>query len=74
VKSPATVIQEILAEAKKIAPGLDQGNVTLRVNQEVAKVLKSRDNSYLEELETILRRPVLVKGDPLLHQEKFDFN
>ncbi len=74
VKSPATVIQEILAEAKKIAPGLDQGNVTLRVNQEVAKVLKSRDNSYLEELESILRRPVLVKGDPLLHQEKFDFN
>jgi ribonuclease G len=40
----------------------------------VARVLKSRDNSYLEELEGILRRPVLVKGDAQLHQEKFDFN
>jgi ribonuclease G len=27
---------------------------------------------YLEELEEILGRPVLVTSDPLLHQEKFD--
>jgi hypothetical protein len=33
-----------------------------------------RDNSFLEEIETLLRRPVLIKGDPQLHQEKFDFN
>jgi len=26
----------------------------------------------LEELEDILGRPVLVKGDPTLHHEKFD--
>ena len=29
-------------------------------------------NDYLEELEEILRRPVLVTGDPLLHPEKWD--
>jgi ribonuclease G len=46
--------------------------VILRVNPEVAKTLKSTQNRYLEELEAILRRPVLVKGDPLLHVEKFD--
>ena len=47
-------------------------DVVLRVNPEVAKVLKSTDNNYLEELEEMLGRPVLVTGDPLLHQEKFD--
>jgi len=38
----------------------------------VAKVLKSNQNSYLQEIEEILDRTVLVKSDPLLHQEKFD--
>ncbi len=36
----------------------------LRVHPDVAKVLKAKDNQYLEELEEILARPVLVKGDP----------
>ncbi len=74
VKSVETMVLEILTEAKKIARTLETGSVTLRVNPELARVLKSRENRYLEELEGILRRPVLVKGDPQLHQEKFDFN
>jgi ribonuclease G len=44
----------------------------LRVHPDVAKLLKSNQNKYLEELEEILRRPVLVRADPLLHHEKFD--
>jgi len=44
----------------------------LRVHPDVAKVLKAKDNQYLEELEEILGRPVLVKGDLTLHNEKFD--
>ena len=40
----------------------------LRVNPEVAKVLKSNHNSYLQEIEEILGKSVLVKSDPLLHQ------
>jgi hypothetical protein len=42
------------------------------VNPEVAKVLKSNKNDNLQELEQILGRTVLVKSDPLMHQEKFD--
>jgi ribonuclease G len=38
----------------------------------VAKVLKASSNKYLEELEEILGRPVLVTGDAALHHEKFD--
>ena len=43
-----------------------------RVNPEVARVLKSNQNSFLQELEEILGRTVIVKTDALLHQEKFD--
>lgn len=71
-KSVQTVIGEILQEAHKIARAVEGNDVTLRVNPEVAKVLKSSQNSYLQELEEILGRTVLVKSDPLLHQEKFD--
>jgi ribonuclease G len=72
VKSVTTLIGEILTEAQKIARAVEGNDVTLRVNPEVAKVLKSHQNSYLQELEEILGRTVLVKSDPLLHQEKFD--
>jgi ribonuclease G len=72
VKSVQTVIGEILVEAQKIARAVEGNSVMLRVNPEVAKVLKSNQNSYLQEVEEILGRTVLVKSDPLLHQEKFD--
>jgi ribonuclease G len=72
VKSVQTVIGEILVEAQKISKTLDGKDAMLRVHPDVAKVLKAKDNQYLEELEEILARPVLVKGDPTLHNEKFD--
>jgi ribonuclease G len=72
VKSPQTVVGEVLIEAHKIARAVEGKDVLLRVNPEVAKLLKSNQNSYLQELEEILGRTVIVKSDPLLHQEKFD--
>ncbi len=72
VKSVQTVIGDILQEAVKIAPAIETPNAVLRVHPEVARVMKSTGNSYLEELEEILRRPVLVTGDALLHPEKWD--
>ncbi len=72
VKSVQTVISEILQEAQRIAKAVENEDVTLRVNPEVAKVLKSQSNTYLEELEQILKRPVIINSDPLLQQERFD--
>ncbi len=73
VKSVQTVIGEILVEAQKIVRALDGSkDVVLRVHPDVAKVLKASNNQFLEELEEILGRPVLVTGDPTLHIEKFD--
>jgi ribonuclease G len=72
VKSPQTVVGEILQEAHKIARSVEGKDVLLRVSPEVAKLLKSNQNSYLQELEEILGRNVIVKTDAQLHQEKFD--
>ena len=72
VKSVQTIVSEILQEAGKIAAAIEGKDVLLSVHPDVAKFLKSNQNKHLEELEEILRRPVLVKADPLLHHEKFD--
>ena len=72
VKSPQTVVSEILQEAQKIARAVEGKDVMLRVSPEVAKLVKSNQNTYLQELEEILGKTVIVKSDPLLHQEKFD--
>jgi ribonuclease G len=72
VKSPQTVVAEILSEAQKISSAIEGKDVMLRVSPEVAKLLKSNQNTYLQELEEVLGKPVIVKSDALLHQEKFD--
>ncbi len=72
VKSVTTVCNEIYAELRKIRPHLESSDVTLRVNPEVAKELKSNNGRWLSEMEDLAGRPILVKGDALVHQEQFD--
>jgi Rne/Rng family ribonuclease len=72
VKSVSTVCHEILAEAKKMAAELEGDVVTLRVNPEVARALKSREGLVLGELESLLRKNVIVKSDEAVHQERFE--
>jgi ribonuclease G len=73
IKSVQTIVGEILVEAHKITRAVaEETNVMLRVNPEVAKVLKSNSNDFLQEIEEALGKSVIVKSDPLLHQTKFD--
>lgn len=73
VKSVTTTVSEILQEAHKIRKAVeDSKDVILRVHPEVAKTLKSHNNRYLEEIEEALGKPVMIKSDLALHQEKFD--
>jgi ribonuclease G len=72
VKSPQTVVGEILQEAHKIARAVEGKDVMLRVAPDVARLLKSNQNTYLQELEEILGRTVIVKSDVQLHQDRFD--
>ncbi len=72
VKSVETVIGEILNQAQKYAKVVDGQECVLRVNPEVATLLKSLKTNYLEELEEILGRPVMVISDAEIHQDKYD--
>ncbi|MBI4463701.1 MAG: Rne/Rng family ribonuclease [Acidobacteria bacterium] len=73
VKSVATISLEILAEARKLASQWEDKQVTLRVNPEVAKALKSRDSTVVQEIEQMSGKTVLIRTDPTLHMESFDF-
>ncbi len=73
VKSAFTVCSEIYTEARKMASELEGRQVTLRVNPEVGKTLKARDNTILSDMEEMLGRPVVVRNDPSLHIENFAF-
>jgi len=72
VKSVNTICNEILAEAKKMAKGIDGNVITLRVNPEVAKALKSREGGLVSELESLVKKDVIIKSDPMVHQERFE--
>jgi len=72
VKNVATVCSEIYDEVRKLAPHFSGKAVSLRVNPEVARALQGEEAPVLKELCGLLGHEVLVKADPLLHQEQFD--
>jgi Rne/Rng family ribonuclease len=72
VKSVNTVCNEILAEARKMAKEIDGDVITVRVNPEIAKALKSREGGLVSELESLTKKDVIIKGDPMVHQERFE--
>ena len=75
LKSVESVIYEIMDEAREMSPDMKpQKDVTLRVNPDVARTLKSRKNRYLQEIEELLKSHVLVRSDLSLQREHFDIN
>ena len=71
-KSIETICYEIQQEIKKITHLLEGKEITIRLNPEVAKVLKSGEFVSLNELEDWTKKDIIVKSDPLLHEEHFD--
>jgi ribonuclease G len=75
VKSATTVCNEIYVEMRKVSgKPVERPDVMLRVNPEVAKVLKSDNGKWLQEMEELLKKTIIVKSDASLHQEQFDLN
>jgi Rne/Rng family ribonuclease len=72
VKSPETVCYEIQSELRKMSSVLEGKEITVRVNPAVAKVLKGGEFVSLIDMEEILKKDIVVKSDPLLHEEQFD--
>ena len=74
VKSIPTVCNDIYIEMRKMVKHLDHADAMLRVNPEVAKALKANNGKALSEMEELIKKTVIVKSDPALHQEQFDIN
>ena len=74
VKSAVTVCNDIYIEMRKMQKHLDRGDVMLRVNPEVVKQLKSPTAKWLQEMEEMVGKTILVKSDPTLHPEQFDIH
>ncbi|MGB0035503.1 MAG: Rne/Rng family ribonuclease [Candidatus Acidiferrales bacterium] len=72
VKSIPTLCYEIQAEARKMAPEMDSGSITLRVHPEISKALKTRESALVEELERWTKKSVIIQADPTLHWEQYD--
>jgi ribonuclease G len=72
VKSVTTICNEIYTEMRKIAKQLEGQDVMLRVNPEVGKALKANNGRWLQDMEELSGRTVIVKADAMLHQEQFD--
>jgi Rne/Rng family ribonuclease len=72
VKSIPTLCYEIQTEARKMAPDIDSGSITLRVHPEIAKALKTRESSLIEELEHWTKKSAIIQADPTLHWEQYD--
>ncbi|MEG9434693.1 Rne/Rng family ribonuclease [Edaphobacter sp. HDX4] len=73
VKSPVTVCNDIYVEMRKMSKHLDRGDVMLRVHPEVVRQLKS-STKWLQEMEEMVGKTILVKSDPSLHPEQFDIH
>jgi Rne/Rng family ribonuclease len=74
VKSPTTVANEIYIEMRKMQKHFDRHDVMLRVHPEVVKTLKGNNVRWLNELEEMTGRTIIVKSDPALHPEQFDIH
>ena len=72
VKSVVTVCNEIYSETRKMAGQLEREEIVLRVNPEVAKAMKSKGASYITDIEEATGKTVLVRPDPLVHQEQYE--
>jgi ribonuclease G len=72
VKSKTTVCYEIFREIERTASELGGQHIMVEVNQEVADMLYEEERAGIEELEKKLRKKIIIKGKPGLHQEQFN--
>jgi Rne/Rng family ribonuclease len=74
IKSVTTICNEIYVEMRKMAKHIERQDIMLRVNPEVAKSLKAQNGRWLNEMEELTKRTIIVKSDGTLHEEQFDIN
>ena len=72
IKSTSTICYEILSEIRKLSGEFNSHPVQIRVNPEIARVLKEEERGVFLELQRVLGQNVTIKPDVQLHHEQFD--
>jgi ribonuclease G len=72
IKSSSTICYEILSEVKKISGDLDGQSLVLRVNPDIARILRDEERAVFKDLRQSLGREIAVRPDAQLHHEQFD--
>lgn len=72
VKSKTTVCYEIFREIERTASKWGGNHIMVEANQDVADMLYEEERAEIEELEKRLRKKIIIKGKPGLHQEQFN--
>jgi len=72
IKSSSTICYEILTEVKKIAPDLNGQSLVLRVNPDIARVLRDEERAVFKDLKQSLGKELALRADAQLHHEQFD--
>src|SRR5204862_155635 len=52
---------------------LEDTNLTVRVNPEIAKALNTRESMLIDELEQTSHKHIIIQSDATLHWEQYDF-
>lgn len=71
VKSKTTICYEIFREIERTASELGH-HIMVEANQEVADMLYEEERAGVEELEKRLKKKIIIKGKPGLHQEQYN--
>ena len=74
VKNPTTVCNEIYIELRKMYRHLERRDILLRVHPEVVKQLKANGSKWLQDMEELAGKTIMVKSDPSLQPEQFDIH
>jgi Rne/Rng family ribonuclease len=72
VKSTTTVCNEVWVEMRKMARHFERPDIMLRVHPEVAKALKANNGRWIQDIEELTGKNLIVKSDATVHPEQFD--
>ncbi len=71
IKSPRTVVYEILRKIKKMRPYM-ASTLIIQCHPLVAELLTDEERGGIEEIESRFNVKINIKEDPTLHQENFE--
>ena len=72
IKSKTTVCYEILRQLRRDGTVVRRGRLVVMCNPEIADILVTVEQQYLEELEKRLQKKIVIQAKKRFHLEKFE--